>query len=147
MEALPKGPYVQAAFFCNSLLREQDGTFSAIRIIDRITQTIVGPAAPDDLPPFPYELTIFVMLKAGDALGRKNFTLFMTGPDGVRHEVGSGSVHFQGGLSGVNIPINMKMMFQQEGPYWFDFVLEGQVLTRMPLDVQYSRARPGSVPP
>ena len=37
------GPYLEAAFFCEKVLQEIDGTKSAIRIVDRINRQIPGP--------------------------------------------------------------------------------------------------------
>jgi hypothetical protein len=40
------GPYIGAAFLCEKILQEKDGVLSAIRIVDRITHSAVGPEAP-----------------------------------------------------------------------------------------------------
>src|SRR6266540_5841503 len=102
----PRGPYVQAALFCEKILREQDGAISIIRVIDRITHTVQAPDAPESLPPLTYPLQMIVMLKPGDATGRQTFSLTVVKPDGLRRDVGSGSVHFEGGPNhGVNLPI------------------------------------------
>lgn len=145
MEAPPKGPYLQAALFCERVLEEKDGVSSIIRVIDQVTHTVAGPDAPENLPPFNYALQMVVMLKQGEARGRKTFTIIMEGPDGLRRELGTGTAHFMGGPhQGANIRLDLNPLFQQEGLYWFDFLLEGQVMTRMPFNVQYQRIKPGT---
>jgi hypothetical protein len=134
------GPWVQMAAFCEKVLIERDGVPSVIRVIDQITHTIAGPEAPDALPPFNVQLQVIVMLKAGRARGRSEFTLVVERPDGIRREAGTGSVHFEGGPnSGANIPISLVVTFEMEGLYWFDLLVDGRLMTRMPLMVRYNR--------
>ncbi|MBI5285287.1 MAG: hypothetical protein HY874_09360 [Chloroflexi bacterium] len=148
MEAPPKGPFVQVAAFCDRVLEDKDGTLSLIRIIDQVHHQVMGPDAPRDMPPFQYELAGVVCLKPGDALGRMNFEIVMERPDGTRKMGGSGSIHFPGGANnGVNVPLRLNVMFEQEGLYWFDIVMEEQLLTRMPVMVNYSRLTVGPSQP
>ncbi len=147
MEAPPKGPYIQVAAFCESLIEGKDGTWSLIRVIDQVTHQAIGAGAPSDLPPLNYALKGVVMLKPGEARGRMNYEFFMERPNGIRTSGGGGSVTFVGGPNqGVNIPLMMNVTFDQEGTYWFDLFMDGQLLTRMPLQVIYNRVMPGSAP-
>lgn len=139
MTAPPKGPFVQAAVFCDRLLMEQDGTASIIRVIDKITHLVLGPDVPAELPQFTMQLKGVVMLKPGSALGRATFALVGERPDGQRHNLGESTVHFEGGLRGVNIPLDVTVTFGQEGLYWFDVLIDGELMTRMPLAVEYDR--------
>ena len=51
-----QGPYLSAAFFCEKVLVEQDGVKSAIRIVDRVTRTVVHPNPPPEMEPFDYDM-------------------------------------------------------------------------------------------
>lgn len=61
------GPYLSAAFLCEKVLTEADGVKSAIRIFDRTTHTIAGPAPPTEMQPFDYEFMLFIRFKSGAA--------------------------------------------------------------------------------
>jgi hypothetical protein len=54
-----RGPYVIAAAFCERALQERDGVLSLIRIIDKWTTAVTGPApiVPDRMPPVPVNPT------------------------------------------------------------------------------------------
>lgn len=144
MEALPKGPFVKAALFCEKLLEEKDGVTTFVRVIDRVTHTIVAPNAPDSLPSFPYPMVAVVMLNPAAAKGRHTFAFSMESPTGLKREIGQGTVHFEGPERTVNIRMELTMQFDLEGLYWFDFELEGELLTRMPFSVFYNRIMPGT---
>ncbi len=144
MEAPPKGPYVQAALFCERVLVEKDNVTSIVRVIDQVTHTAAGPEPPEELPPFNYELQMLVMLKPGGATGRSTFTIVMEGPDGLKRELGSGTVNFVGGPNqGANLHIRLSPTFEQDGLYWFDVLLDNALMTRIPLAVLYQRIKSG----
>lgn len=64
-----QGPYLSAAVICEKVLEETNGVKSAIRMIDRITRTEIGPNPPPDMIPFEYNLCLLVKFKAGRARG------------------------------------------------------------------------------
>jgi hypothetical protein len=138
------GPYIQAALFCDMVIEGKDGTWSLIRVIDTVTHTAVGPEAPVDMPRFPYQLKAAIMLKSGRAKGRQTFKLVMERPDAQRTEIGTGTIHFEGDYRGNNIILNLNVFFEQEGAYWFDFYVDDDLKTRMPLRVLYNRVSSGS---
>ena len=147
MEAQSQGPYIQAALFADMILEDKTGSLSAIRIIDRITHTAQGPNAPEDLPPFSRQLNALIAVKPGRAMGRQNFTLWMVNPDATRKQLTQGTFHFAGGPNqGANLAMNLNVTFEQEGVYYFDFEVEGHLLTRMPIEVIYQRIVTGPMP-
>lgn len=147
MDAQPQGPYIQAALFADIILEDKSGALSAIRIIDRITHVSQGPNPPAEMAPFSQTLNALVALKPGRATGRQNFTLWMVKPDETRTQTGQGSVHFQGGANqGVNLRLTLNVTFEQEGVYYFDFELDGHLLTRMPVEIMYNRVSTSSGP-
>ena len=65
MQILRRGPYLSAAFLCEKVLEEKDGVKSAIRIIDRVTRTAVGPNPPMEMEPFQYNIVLLLKFKSG----------------------------------------------------------------------------------
>lgn len=140
--AFESGPYVQVAAFCEKVLEEKDGVLSLIRVVDRITHTVAGPAAPSDMQPFPYQLMLVLTLKTGQARGGYDLKIVRELPSGVREESEAPSLrmYFEGeGDRGQNLIFQMQLIFEQEGLYWFDVFLDEQLLTRLPLRVVYAR--------
>ena len=141
----PTGPFIRAALFCERVLIERDNVKSLIRMIDQVTHTAVGPDAPETLQNFSYSFSVFISLKAGAALGRSDYVIRMVPPSGIPREVAKGSLNFPGAPNqGVDLMSNLQIVFEHEGVYWFDFELDGRVLTRMPLQILYNRIIPGS---
>src|SRR6476661_6453845 len=97
------GPWVQAAMLCEKVLEEKDGAMSAVRIIDRVTRYVTGPDAPEEMEPFTYDMTLLIMLKAGDAFGGGNISVQLESPDGITRPGPALSVLFEGGERGANI--------------------------------------------
>ena len=144
MEAPPTGPYVQAALFCEMLLESKDNVASIIRVIDRVTHTVVDPGAPDELPPFSYSANAVIMLKGGGARGTCNLDIVREAPDATIETVASGTVTFSGApQQGVTVQLRVDNVYTQTGIYWFDVILDGKLLTKMPFEVVYQRVRPG----
>lgn len=136
------GPYVQAAAFCEKTLQEVDGTFSLIRVVDRMTASVRGAEAPTELPAVPINVTFVIMLKSGDAKGRHPVTIGIQMPDTRRLPDQTVDVMFEGEERGVTLILNLQLE-AMEGIYWFDVRCNNHELTRAPLRVIYQRI-PGS---
>ena len=134
-----QGPYLQMAVFCEKVLQERDGVVSAIRIIDRINRRAAGPEAPEAMPAFDYQLTALVTLKSGRARGGVQVEIEPEGPSGIKQAPITVTAQMEGGERGQNLVINMKMNFKEPGVYWFNVYVDGRLITKMPLDVRYSR--------
>ncbi len=134
------GPYVQLATFCEKVLQEKDGVLSVIRLVDRILVTASSPDAPDELPLGVVKTILAVALKADDAMGRYAVTIRIQEPSGAYvADQSAGDVTFEGAERGVNLIMNLEFPVI-EGLYWFDVVLSGTVLARVPLRIMYQRA-------
>jgi hypothetical protein len=141
------GPFLQAAFFCERVLQEADGTVSAIRIIDQQTLSASGADVPSDMPPAIVNTTMLIALKAGETRGRYAIKIGPEAPSGLELPSVNVPVNFPGGdgEQGINIIIPMQMQVIEEGLYWFDVVwvddkagADGdRQLTRVPLRVLY----------
>jgi hypothetical protein len=136
----PTGPFLTAAVFAEKVLQERDGTKSLIRIVDRVTQSAVGPSPPESMQPIDWEAVIFIQLKPGQARGSTTFRIVEEMPNGLSREISAGSFNFLGGPNqGADIVAPIKIRLEMAGLYWFDVEIEGRVLTRMPLEVLYER--------
>lgn len=133
-----------AALICERILREQDGVISAIRIIDRLTHTIVAPSMPEELPKVAYPLTFLISLKSGRARGRHNIALAMEDPSGKKKKLFAQSLQLEGEHRGANWIIQANVNFSMEGLYWFDVSLEDEILTRMPFKLEFQLVSPGT---
>ena len=145
--ALSSGPYVAAGFFCERVLEDKDGVLSAVRIVDRFTRTVTGADTPDFMPPTPVRATLLISLKSGEAQGRHELSVTVEQPSGLTETVIPGaSVLFEGAERGANFVFDLDWLVAQEGLHWFDVVLDGVRVTRVPLRIAYVREETGQMP-
>lgn len=121
---------------------------SAIRIIDRVTQTVGGPDVPDEMPPTTVSLTCLIALKSGEARGRHSLKVRPEQPGGIQLPAIDLPVYFEGEERGHNVLLDLSIQAHLEGLYWIDVILnEVTLLTRIPLRVVYQPQRFGPPPP
>jgi len=137
------GPYVQVAALCERVLQEKDGVLSLIRMIDRITISIGGSSPPEEMPPGSVNVNVVVALKSGFVRGRHNLRIVPSSPLGKKITELSAGVLLEGDDRGVNVVMNLQMQVKEEGLYWFEVLLEDQLLTRIPLRIVYQRLSQG----
>jgi hypothetical protein len=138
------------AVLCEKVLQEQDGVLTIIRIIDQLTQTAVGPEAPEQMPPFiAQNLTMVVTIKADQARGRYGLRIRPEAPGGFQLPPVEQAITISPGPGGVNVVMPMALPISAEGVYWFDVILTApptdqpdRLLTRVPLEVQYAPQLP-----
>lgn len=136
--ASKQGPFLSAAVLCEKVLIEQDGIKSAIRIIDRVTRTVVGPEPPIEMEPWDYDVTLLLKLKSGWARGVYPIRVEIAKPSGERTTPVTDSVLFEGEEDrGVDIVGNMRIRFTQTGIYWIYIYLSDELLTQLPFRVIY----------
>ncbi len=133
------GPYLVAALLCEKVLQEKNEVVSLIRIVDRFMVTVSALGSPENMPTIPINLTAFVSLKSGGARGRYTIKWRAETPSGIKEPEQLFPVLFEGEDRGVNLILNLNMVVDQEGLYWFDVLLEDQLLTRIPLRIVYQR--------
>lgn len=138
-----RGPYVQLALFCERVLREADGVISLIRIVDIITHPEHGPNPPEEMPEFHYPLNLVITLKSGTAKGRHNITITPEQPSGEPLNPITLSVNMGGENKGINVHSRIDIPYRIEGLYWFSVMFDNDVITRLPLEVRYSRVVTG----
>src|SRR4030042_2509 len=96
IQQFEQGPYLSAALLCEKVLVEQDGVKSAIRIIDRVNRTYVGPNPPMEMEPFDYSLTLLIKFKSGWARGVHTVKIQTAKPSGELMPEIINSVLFEG---------------------------------------------------
>lgn len=134
-----RGPYIQIATFCERVLHEADGVISLIRKVDVITHTEHRPDAPEEMPVVRYPLTLVISLKSGSARGRHEITITPEQPSGETLAPVTMSIRMEGESKGANVISRIDVEYRLEGLYWFHVHFDGQVITRIPLELRYSR--------
>ncbi len=142
--AFEQGPYVQVAAFCERVLREADGVLSLVRIVDVITHTERRPDAPKEMPEMHYPLTLVLTLKSGRARGRHEITIKPELPSGGSLPPFTFTVQMEGEGRGVGVVSQIDIPFSMEGLYWFIVYFNEVLLTKIPLEIRYSRMVAGS---
>jgi hypothetical protein len=142
-----RGPYIQTATFCERVLREADGVLSLIRVVDVITHTERRPDAPEQMPEVHYPMDLLISLKSGTARGRHEITIIPEQPSGETLQPITISVNMEGENKGANIHSRIDIPYKFEGLYWFKILFDRQTITRIPLEVRYSRILTGPPTP
>lgn len=141
------GPYVAAGLFCERVIEDKDGVLSVVRIVDRFTRTVTGSGTPESMPPTPVRTMLLISLKSGDARGRHDVSINVEQPSGlVETVVPRASVLFEGAERGANLVFDLDWLAAQEGLHWFDVLLDGTRVTRVPLRIAYLRQEVGMMP-
>ena len=141
-----KGPLLQTAVFCEMVIEDKNQVLSLIRIIDRIVVEASGPNAPEEMPAVPHQMTAVLSFKSGSARGRTQLRLVMEKPDTDSKEIWSSSMHAESPDRGQNFVFRFPAIFDLEGVYWFHVYVEDDVVTSMPLTLQYVRQASGTGP-
>lgn len=137
------GPYLAMAVLCEKVLDEKDGVLSVIRIIDRVTQTVVSPEAPDEMPPASIPLTCAITFRSGEARGRHSVKLRPEAPSGEQMSAFDQPIHLEGEERGANLVVSFTLQAEMEGLYWIDLLFDDKRMTRIPLRVVYQPQRIG----
>lgn len=142
MPAMEKGPFINAAAFCETTIIANDGTISLIRVIDTVTQTATGVDPPSVMPAFVVSAKLAIVLKAGETRGRYAIKLRPEAPDGRHLPEQEQAIQLDGGHSGLNLISDVQFAVELEGIYWFDVIFvagegEERLLTRVPLRIVY----------
>lgn len=134
--AVSGGPYLQAAFFCEKVLREIDGVTSFIRVVDR--WTVTGPS--ETMPPTLIQNTLVVQMKSGIHRGSSQLVITPTSPSGQMMPALTMSVLFEGDDDrGIALIAPMAFPAQEPGLYWFELTVDGRSFTQLPLRIVYLR--------
>lgn len=138
-------PYVQIATICHTALIESTGQMSVVRVTDRVGVAGVT----QEMQPHPLQLTFALLLRSGEMKGQYSVKIRVTSPQGQETTGQDITFLFEGGDRGVQVILPMAMIATEPGTYWFDVLVEADVLTRVPLTVVYQRMQlpPGTALP
>lgn len=140
-------PFVQIAAICQGSIQDVQGYLSLIKILDRLP--VAG--LTDVMRPQPLnQLTIAIVLKSGAMRGSYKWSLVVVTPSARRVPVVvDASALFEGDERGVAFVSPIHYVAEEEGLYWFEVLLEGSLLTKIPLRIMYQRivSPPGFAPP
>lgn len=127
------GPYVHIATFCRDVVEQADEAITLVGV------TNVADVEADEDGARNAELTMFISVRAGAATGKHLITIRPIGPSGdLAFPEGSFPALFEGGLSGVEIQVDVRFEAKEEGLYWFELLLDGQnLLTKIPLEIGF----------
>jgi hypothetical protein len=142
-----KGPLLQTAVFCETVIEGKDGVLSIIRVVDRIMVAASGADAPKDMPPVSQQVTAVLTFKAGSAKGRQEIRLEMEKPNTERRDVWTSSMFAEAPDRGQNFVLAFRVTFDLEGLYWFHVYADSELMTSMPLRLLYIRQAAGSLHP
>ncbi len=108
------GPFLAAAFFCEKLLQEADGVKSAIRLVDRLTMQAVGLEPPSAMPPFQYQVVLFLKFRSGAARGPMTLEVTAVKPSGESNTLAKNTVLFEGEDDrGIDVVCNVSIGFNE----------------------------------
>jgi hypothetical protein len=140
------GPYLAAAFFCDNVLEEKDGTLSAVRMLDQIKVTVPA-SAPDDFPSeenkVPLAMAGLLSFKSGESPGPHTVRLEMESPTGKVSTAHEQTIPFAGQAhGGGNLILRFVLRVNKGGLFWFNVYLDNKLMTTMPLQVTVEREQP-----
>lgn len=127
------GPFLATAALCERADRDKDGVLTLTRIVDGI----VLPAAGRQTPATIIDLTLVVIFRSGQFRGSSEIALRQISPSGAIAPPVLFPTFFQGDDHGAGVIAKMGLTFQEEGLHWFEVLLGGQPITRIPLRVAY----------
>jgi hypothetical protein len=145
------GPFIEVAAFCQTAIQEEGSRqLSIIRVTDFVTVPIpklpAGMKLPEGvaLPVPPYQITLALIIKSGIYKGKGTITVQPKSPTGVALPTAQVPALFEGAERGVQLIMPMAVVFQEEGPYWFEIGLRevpAMVLTKVPLRVMHQEVQ------
>jgi hypothetical protein len=148
------GPYFLAALLCERVVEEKDGTLSIIRIIDKVTFQV--PEVPQ-IPQVPvssglmlggigFQMWAVIIFKSGSFKGKQTLTIKGVSPDGSKlfDDITVQLVFDGKGESGNYGKIQISLLFRMEGLHWFNLLIDGKPVTRIPFRVILEKVTFGS---
>ena len=129
-------PHLAIAVFCERILRETDGVFSIIRVIDRFMVRGTTP----EMGKRSIRFTLMIMFRAGFMRGKAKVSIKPLTPSKKELPTIDIPVLFEGDDErGVIISAETSLEVEEEGLYWFDLAVMGETVTRMPLRIEYQQ--------
>jgi len=136
-------PYLSAALICEKLLKEQDGVATPVRVVDTLILnpgTNLDEIKKHEVATFSPNLKLYVNLRPGEVKNDKSFEIYQISPSGKRHRFGVGELKFSerkpaDGVETV-VPVQLKLDPDIFGTYWYEILVDGVEITRVPLTIK-----------
>ncbi len=130
--------YLHVATFCEKVLREADGVSSLIRLIDRFN--VQGTT--QEMQPVALSFMVYISFRSGFLRGKQKISLRPKSPKGDDLPSMEIPVLFEGDEErGPTLIFPINWVAQEEGLFWWDLHLNDELVTRMPLRVDYQQVR------
>ncbi len=143
----PHGPIFVSAFACEKVLRELDGMLTPVRLLTAMVSPPIEISYPpmNDSPArvdYRYAPVYFSIVALFLSDKNEKFTVIVKGtkPNGAPLEGGPGPkfIDLKGGLGGSTIVYDLNMPSDQEGVFWINLYISGDVVSKVPLLVVHS---------
>ena len=146
-----RGPFLSAAFFCESVIESKDGALTPVRLIDQLTVAL-DPSTPQDVPSetnrLPIEIWSVIGFKSGDSPGEHVLRLVLESPSGKKQTVFQQMIPLsEPPHGGANIRLKQQIAVMNGGLFWTHVFLDDRPVTSIPLLITIVRGEPKSEEP
>lgn len=127
------------AAICQQANQDQYGSLSLTNLVEQLIAGSSDPNAPEEMPPFRFDADLVIIFASGDATGERTVTVIAEAPDGERLPPVDQTIFLRGEDYRSTIVSSLSLDITQVGVYWFDVLLDGSLVTRIPIRVGYER--------
>jgi len=128
-------PLLAVAVICERVLQEEQVS-SIIRIVDVFNLT----GESKTLKPGVIEFTIYLLFKSDKARGTRTVKVDVISPSSETRQVFTGHGEFKGGGQGISFTVKGMFGVKETGLYWFEVFVNKDLMTRIPLRIEYRQA-------
>lgn len=144
-----RGPFLAAAFFCESIIEGKDNALTPVHMIDQL-QVTLGESTPPDVPSEENRVAVgvwsVICLKTGGSPGDYALQIVAESPSGKKEAVFEQKIALtEPAQGGANIKLHHNIVVKKGGLFWMHVSLDGRPLTSMPLLITVVREK--AVPP
>ncbi|MDA1258479.1 MAG: hypothetical protein O3C10_11665 [Chloroflexi bacterium] len=133
------GPFLNVATFCEKVIQSKSGVLSLINVVDQHNVMASGPGAPDKMPKQTINWTLVLTFRSGAARGSKQVKITPEDPSSKDMRTFEVPVRFEGRNRGSNVVLELGFEVEIPGVYWFRVELDGEFVTKIPIEVTYGR--------
>lgn len=146
IEPETRGPFVRAAFFCESVTKDEDsgrttfvGSFDRVTVWEPNTDAAGDVANDEEASAISAVLVVELVAARGNPEAEVRFRV--EAPGGEVREVGETVIwDFSDALATGQAEVHAQMTLAPTGTYWFHVLIDGECVTQVPLDVRLRSA-------
>lgn len=132
-------PHLLVAAICQQANQDQYGSLSLMNMVEQLIAGSDDPNAPEEMPGFRFDAHLVIIFASGEATGERTVTVIAEAPDGERLPPVDQLIFLRGDDARSTILSSLSLDITQVGVYWFDVLLDGRLVTRIPVRVGYER--------